>query len=503
MSVNDNYTVSSCFTDVGCPKIAPTVIANHVGFNDFQASPSTRDKRNLNPCALIKPEEEDQGARFDMTTRNLHQVGKGISKGINAGRINFADKHILSAYIMPLYWKPLDWAIIEATAVTEEGYTVPGASVGATPEIVQSAEKLIAEVNTRIPSIHSFTPPNRQPYVVTHTQDRIDLTAIPIGPDRVVALIEFTKPDNTGTIAPENDSSRAIARHLIEFLSEEVDSGRLPKSLLSLQRGIGNVADSIIGGLAEGPFKQVRVWIKVLQVSYDLVCGFERGLRDLPIDTILRCFDSGKLAFATATSIRFSPEGFDQFCENWATYKDRLLLRSQQVANSPEIIRRLGVPAMNTPLEYGHGNSTYALSSRMLNGIGGSADFLRNAKLSIMLTPSNRLTKTDPTRISCIAPFASHVDQPEHDLDVVSTEHGLADLRGLAPCERAPHIIKKCAHPDYRDVARGYYDQALHECLARATGTTYAEECGEDAYWVVGEGYYEGGQVGSRFGVAV
>ncbi|KAF8983567.1 hypothetical protein BDQ17DRAFT_1261233, partial [Cyathus striatus] len=145
-------------------------------------------------------------------------------------------------------------------------------------------------------------------------------------------------------------------------------------------------ANSIIGGLADGPFDQVQVWTEVLQ------------------DNFLRFFDSGKLSFATATSIRFSPEGFEHFYAKWHDYKDRLLHRSKQVANSPEIIRRLGIIAMNTPLEvdiYAHANSTNALGSRMLNGTGGSADFLRNAKLSIMHTPSSRPTKTDPTGISC------------------------------------------------------------------------------------------------------
>ena len=40
----------------------------------------------------------------------------------------------------------------------------------------------------------------------------------------------------------------------------------------------------------------------------------------------------------------------------------------------------------------------------------------------------------------------------EHDLDLVVTEQGLADLRGLAPRERAPLIIEKCAHPDFKDM---------------------------------------------------
>ncbi|KAK0457051.1 acyl-CoA carboxylate CoA-transferase [Desarmillaria tabescens] len=472
---NDDYIGWSGFTGVGYPKGVPTAIADHIESNNLQADPATKKKFNLFVGASVGPEVEDRWARLDMIERRYpHQVGKEIAKGINAGRINFADKH-LSMFPQDLTYgyyslkkkhgdpsKPLNWAIVEATAITEDGSIVPGASVGATPEIVQCAEKIIIEVNTLIPNLEglhdinqSFIPPHRQPYLITHPSDRIGTTAIPVDPERVVAIIESRQPDNTSSNTPENDDSKAIARHLIEFLSDEVSAGRLPKSLLPLQSGIGNVANSIIGGLADGPFDRVQVWTEVLQ------------------DTFIHFFDSGKLDFATATSIRFSPEGFDHFYAHWADYKDRLLLRSQQVANSPELIRRLGVIAMNTPLEvdiYAHANSTNALGSRMLNGLGGSADFLRNAKLSIMHTPSSRPSKTDPTGISCIVPFASHVDQTEHDLDVVVTEQGLADLRGLAPRERAPLIIEKCAHPDYKDLLHEYYDRSLHECMKRGAG---------------------------------
>ncbi|KAJ3746814.1 acyl-CoA carboxylate CoA-transferase [Lentinula detonsa] len=475
MFKHDDYIGWSGFTGVGYPKTMPTAIADDIESNYLQADPSTKKKFNLFVGASVGPEVEDRWAALDMIARRYpHQVGKEVSKGINAGRIEFADKH-LSMFPQDLTYgyyslhkkhgdptKPLDWAIVEATSINSEGHIVPGASVGASPEILQSAEKIIIEVNTRIPDLEglhdinsSFLPPHRQPYLITHPSDRIGSTAIPVDPDRVVAIIESTKPDNTGLNSPENDESRAIARHLIEFLEKEVKEGRLPKSLLPLQSGIGNVANSIIGGLAEGPFDNVQVWTEVLQ------------------DTFLRFFDSGKLDFATATSIRFSPDGFDHFYKNWTNYKDRLLLRSQQVANSPEIIRRLGIIAMNTPLEvdiYGHANSTNALGSRMLNGLGGSADFLRNAKISIMHTPSTRPSKNDPTGISCIVPFASHVDQTEHDLDVVVTEQGLADVRGLSPRERAKVIIEKCAHPDYKELLSEYYDRSLHECLKRGAG---------------------------------
>ncbi|GAA5907766.1 hypothetical protein JCM5296_004529 [Sporobolomyces johnsonii] len=462
-----DYIGWSGFTGVGYPKMVPTAIADYVEANNLQG----KMRMSLFVGASTGPEVEARWAKNDMIARRFpHQVGKEIAKGINEGRIEFADKH-LSMFPQDLVYgyyslgkkhgdprKPLDWAIVEATEILDDGSIVPGASVGATPEILQSAEKIIIEVNTSLPSFkglhdinQSFLPPHRLPYLVNNPSDRIGTISIPVDPERVIAIVESNRPDNTGENAPETEESKKIARNLIAFFEDEVAAGRMPKTLLPLQSGIGNVANSIIGGLAESPFERLQVWTEVLQ------------------DTFLGLFDSGKLEFATATSIRFSPEMFKTFYASWDKYFDKLLLRPQQVANSPEIIRRLGVIAMNTPLEvdmYAHANSTNAMGSRMLNGLGGSADFLRNA-LSIMHTPSARPTKKDPTGISCIVPFATHVDQTEHDLDVVVTDQGLADLRGLSPRQRAPVIIKNCAHPDYRDQLMDYYERALAECLKK------------------------------------
>lgn len=310
----------------------------------------------------------------------------------------------------------IDVAVIEASAITEEGGIIPGASVGASPELIQMADKLVIEVNTASPSfegLHDITmseiPPRRKPYLIMAPEDRIGTNHIPIDPDRVVAIVESDYPDQTQPNAPEDDTSRAIAGNLIEFLQHEVKMGRLPSNLGPIQSGIGNIANAVIGGLSTGgaDFHHLKVWTEVLQ------------------DSFLDLFDSGHLDFATATSIRFSPEGFKRFYGNWEHYAGKVLLRSQQVSNSPEIIRRLGVIGMNTPVEvdiYAHANSTCVMGSRMLNGLGGSADFLRSAKYSIMHTPSTRPSKTDPTGVSCIVPFCTHVDQTEHDLDVIVTE---------------------------------------------------------------------------------
>lgn len=353
----------------------------------------------------------------------------------------------------------LDVVIVEATAITEDGGIIPGASVGASPELIQMADKIIIEVNTSMPSfegLHDITmmdlPPKRKPYLIMAPEDRIGTHHIPIDTEKVVAIIESDYQDQTSPNAPADDTSKAIANNLIEFLEHEVKHGRLPKNLLPLQSGIGNIANAVIGGLADSNFKNLRVWTEVLQ------------------DTFLDLFDSGKLDFATATSIRFSPDGFKRFYDNWDQYFDKLLLRAQQVSNSPEIIRRLGVIGMNTPVEvdiYAHANSTCVMGSRMLNGLGGSADFLRSAKYSIMHTPSTRPSKTDPHGVSCIVPMCTHVDQTEHDLDVVVTEQGLADVRGLSPKERAKVIIEKCAHPEYKPLLEDYYRKAEFECTRR------------------------------------
>ena len=113
----------------------------------------------------------------------------------------------------------------------------------------------------------------------------------------------------------------------------------------------------------------------------------------------------------------------------------------------PEIIRRLGVIAMNGMIEadiYGNVNSTHVMGSRIQNGIGGSGDFARNGYLSIFMAPSTAQKGT----ISTIVPMVSHVDHTEHDVQVVVTEQGLADLRGLSPRQRAHLIIEKCASAD-------------------------------------------------------
>jgi len=120
---------------------------------------------------------------------------------------------------------------------------------------------------------------------------------------------------------------------------------------------------------------------------------------------------------------------------------------------------RLGVIAINTAIEfdlYGNVNSTHIGGTKIMNGIGGSGDFARNSYLSIFVTQA----ASKDNKISHVLPMVSHHDHTEHDVDILVTDQGLADLRGLAPRERAQVIIDNCVHPDYKAELQSYFDRA-------------------------------------------
>ncbi|RZA10466.1 MAG: propionyl-CoA--succinate CoA transferase, partial [Proteobacteria bacterium] len=238
------------------------------------------------------------------------------------------------------------------------------------------------------------------------------------------------------------DDTSAIAGHLIAFFRREVALGRLNLSDAPLQAGIGNISNAVLAGLAAGPFEHLKMYSEVLQ------------------DSTFNLLDCGKLDFASGSAITLSRECATRVFSNLDRYRGRLVLRPQEISNHPEVIRRLGIVAINTALEfdiYGNVNSTHINGTHMVNGIGGSGDFARNARLSIFVARSTAKQGC----ISSVVPMVSHVDHTEHDVDILVTETGLADLRDLAPRERARAIIANCVHPAYQDQLADYHQRAL------------------------------------------
>jgi len=447
----------------GNPKVVPEALAKYVEENGLKGKLGF----NVFTGASIGIDVDDRWAELGMLKRRWpHQQGDSIRKAINAAEVDFGDRH-LSMYAQDFgygYYTlendgKIDVGIIEASCITEDGAIVPTLSVGIIPQIVARAEKIIIEINTGIPSLEGIhdcvgvtLPPQVKSYPIHGVQDRIGATSVPCPAEKILAIVESRRRPLGRLYGPHEEKSVAIAAHIVDFLKNEVRQGRLPRNLLPLQSGVGTIANAVFGGLIDSPFSNLTVWTEVFQ------------------DILLDLFDSGKLDFVSAASFAFSEQAVNRLFAKWDEYSPRILLRPQHITNHPEQVRRLGIVAMNTPVEfdiYGHVNSSIVNGSRIINGIGGSGDFMRNAYLSIMHTPSTRPSKTDPHGISCVVPMVTHVDHTEHDMDVLVTEQGLADIRGLAPRQRARLIIDKCVHPEYKPLMQEYYDRALKACTAR------------------------------------
>ena len=435
----------SGFTASAYPKAIPLALAERMKKEPFTVDIWTG--------ASTGPELDDTLAAVHGIKRRLPYQTDAILRGeINNGSVDYLDLHLSeSAQLARVgYLGKLDIAIVEAVAITEEGNIIPSTSLGNAASYVQQADVVIVEVNTTQPleleGMHDvyvpLDPPHRLPIPIVKADDRVGTPFIPCTPDKIKFIVPCDIKDHTRDLAPIDENSKKMSQFTLEFLNAEIKAGRMPKNLLPLQSGVGNVANAVMAGFVDSDLEDLTVYTEVIQ------------------DGMLDLIDANKLNFASGTAFSPSPAGMERFYKDVAKYKKYLLLRPQEISNSPEVVHRLGVIAMNTALEvdiYGNVNSTHVTGTKMMNGIGGSGDFARNAFLTIFYTPS--IAKNGA--ISSVVPMCSHIDHTEHDVDVIITEQGIADLRGLAPRARALEIINNCVHPDYKPVLLDYYNRAV------------------------------------------
>lgn len=442
----DNMTVgTSGFTPAGYPKAVPLAI-------EKRAKNGEEVGLTIITGASVGPELD--GALSEsgvMKRRYPYQTNSTCRNLINNDKVKYSDMHLSHTpqWVKSGFLGHLDIALIEAVAITKEGNIVPSTSIGNSNVFVECADKVIVEINTSQPleleGIHDVynveLPPDRKTIPLTKANDRIGTTYIPCDKNKIAAIVYTDIKDKTRPVVSIDETSKKMADNLITFLKNEVEENRLPKNLLPLQSGVGSVANAVLGGLVDSDFEDLVIYSEVIQ--------------DSAIDLI----EKGKVVFASGTSLTVSPERLDDFYNKFCSYKDKLILRPQEISNNPEIARRIGVIAINTAIEvdiYGNVNSTNIMGSRMMNGIGGSGDFARNGYLSIFTTES--IAKNGD--ISSIVPMVSHQDHSEHDVMVIVTEQGVADLRGLSPKEKAVEIIENCAHPDYKENLYDYFNKA-------------------------------------------
>ena len=440
----------SGFTSVGYPKAVPLALA------------ASGHARELTICVGAAVGDEIDGALVRaglVKKRYAHQTHRDMRAAINDGSVGYSDVHIshLPMNMNQRTGPKIDMAIIECTAVMEEGLYL-AASAGSSDAAVRTADRVIVEVNQSLPEalagMHDIfevgLPPRARIIPIVNPADRIGTPYIPCPPEKIAAIVMTDKPDPPQKFKPISCETQKIGENVVAFLKREIAAGRLPENPGPIQSGVGSVGNAVLSCLAASGLKGLQMYTEVMQ------------------DSALALIEQGVFDFASTSSIALAEENRLRFYENIGFFRDKILIRPQEISNHPEVIRRLGVIALNTPIEvdiYGNVNSTHIMGTKMMNGIGGSGDFARNARICIFATES---TAKDGT-ISCIVPMVSHVDQTEHDVQVVITEQGIADLRWKTPRERAELLIENCAHPDYRQMLRKYYENALRTAEGKHT----------------------------------
>jgi acetyl-CoA hydrolase len=444
---HDEIIGFSGFTPAGAAKVIPTAIATrarveHAAGRDFKIGVITG--------ASTGPSLDGELAKADaIKFRTPYQSDKDLRESINAGKTHFFDMHLslLPQYIRYGFLGELDWAIVEAADVSADGKILLTTSVGAAPTFLTQAKRILIEINRRHPKellgfhdiYEPMSPPHRSPIPICAADDRIGTQRVWVDPKKIMGIVESDRPDEVKDFTPVTDTTTRIGLNVADFLAAELKNGHIPKEFLPIQSGVGNIANAVLAAMGAHPeIPSFQMYTEVIQ------------------DSVIELIKQDRCSFVSGVSLTLTDPVLQGIYDNLESYRGRLLLRPQEIANNPEIVRRIGIVSINTALEadiFGNINSTHVLGQKMMNGIGGSGDFTRNAYISIFTCPS---TAKDGN-ISAIVPMCSHMDHSEHSVQVLVTEHGVADLRGKDPRERAATIIRNCVDPSYQDLLWAYF----------------------------------------------
>lgn len=351
-------------------------------------------------------------------------------KQINNREIEYVDMHLsdMPKAIRSGMLGVIDCAVIECCAIDENGGIVPTLSVGASEALVEKAEKILLELNLAYPvslqGIHRMS-------------DGTDCIKCDLS--KIVGIVITNDLGILASEATITETDNAIAENVIRIIENECNSRRITGNF-SIEPGIGNVAVAV--------FKKMSELLRNRTVDYVGV------VQDGAIDLLL----SGNINYVRGAALRLSESGLRKLIDNIDRLKGKISILPQDISNSASNLEECRLIAVNTAIEFdymGNVNSTHVLGNRIMNGIGGAADFTRHSLLSIFMTPS--IAKGG--MLSCVVPCVSHVDHSAYDVDFVVTEQGYADLRYKTPHQRAELIISNCSHPMYREVLRNILKQ--------------------------------------------
>ena len=442
----------SGFTAAGAPKAVPRAIAErakglHAEGKEFRIGVMTGASTGKSLDGAL--------AQADAVLfRTPYQSDPDLRKSINEGRTAFFDMHLsmMPQAVRYGFLGPVRWGVIEACDLSPSGEITLTSSVGAAPTYCNVADQLIIELNRFHPaSLRGFhdiyepeDPPFRNPLPLFRPSDRIGAPTVKVNPKKILGVVETDAPDETGGFGEISETTAQIGQNVANFLAAELSRGLIPRSFLPIQSGVGDTANAVLHAMGQ------RAEIPMFEMYTEVIQ-----------DAVVALMKQGKVRFASGCSLTVTNSVLRDIYANLEFFRSKILLRPQEITNSPEIVRRIGIISINTAIEVdvtGNVNSTHVLGRSMMNGIGGSGDFARNAFLSVFTCPST----AKGGKISTIVPLVSHLDHSEHSVQIIVTEQGVADLRGKSPTERAKTIIENCAHPEYRGILRDYVALAGH-----------------------------------------
>ena len=443
---NGNTVGFSGFTPAGAAKAVPAALAKraqleHAAGKPFKIGVLTGASTGASLDGALAEAEA-------ISFRAPYQANPVLRKQINNGHVKFVDMHLSTVPQNARYGYlgKIDWAVVEACDMTAGGGIVLSTSVGASNTYLRLADKIIIELNSKHPvsllGMHDIfeprDPPTRSEIPIFKVSDRCGSPICIVDPKKIAGVVYTNLEDESGGFDAQTEVTDRIGQNVADFLVAEMKAGRIPSQFLPLQSGVGNIANAVLAAIGNSKdIPAFKMYTEVLQ------------------DSVVPLLENGRCKFASTTALTLSPEAMRNVTGNIEFFKQRVIMRPQEISNHPEIVRRLGIVSMNTAIEVdlgGNVNSTHVMGKTLMNGIGGSGDFTQNAYLSIFSCPST----AKGGKISSIVPLASHMDHSEHSVQVIVTEHGVADLRGKDPIDRAKLIIDNCAHPDYKQQLRDY-----------------------------------------------
>lgn len=385
----------------------------------------------MTPIKLIDALCERYNELSDVEILQIHTEGNAkyteepYSKAFNinscfvAGNVRSAVNSNKGAYI-PIFLSeihnlfrrnllPLDVAFIQVSPPDKHGYCSLGTSVDITLPAIQTAKKVIAQINPKVPR--------------THGDGIIHISQID-------AAIEVDEPIFATSIATPTQIEQAIGKHVASLIEDGA----------TLQMGIGGIPNVVLNNLKN--HKNLGIHTEMFSdgilplVKSGVITGKNKEIKT---GKLVTCFAIG------------SPDLYDFIDDNPIVH-----FKEAAYTNDTAIIRRNPkVTAINSAIEIDLTGQVCAdtIGKYQFSGVGGQMDFIRGAALSEGGKPIIAMPSITKNGISKIVPFLKEgagVTTTRAHVHYIATEYGVVNLYGKNLRQRAKELIS-IAHPDHRE----------------------------------------------------